>query len=103
MIRERPGGVQIDLHVIPRSRKTELAGLRNGRILVRLTAPPIEEAANAGLIEFLARLFGVSMRAVRLVAGEHSRKKTCQVEGVTKEEATARLIQRAPGSSDTSS
>jgi uncharacterized protein (TIGR00251 family) len=103
LIRERAGGVQIDIQVIPRSRKTELAGSRGGRLLVRLTAPPVEGAANARLVEFLSDLLGVPKRAVRIAAGEQSRHKTVTVEGVSEAHARIRLFQRAPGSNDTSS
>ena len=81
-------GVEIDIRVIPRAGRSGMAGTRNGALLVRLNAPPVEGAANAELVELLAELFGVPKRAVSVVAGARARQKRVRVTGVT--EATAR-------------
>lgn len=60
---------------------------------VRVTAPPIEGAANQALIRFLADELGVARRDVRLVAGAAGRQKLIVVEGVEPDE----LIERWPG------
>lgn len=88
MIASTTGGILIDVHVIPRAAKSGLAGTRDGALLVRLNAPPVEGAANAELIEVLARALGVPRRAVTLVAGERSRRKRVRVAGLTVAEAT---------------
>ncbi len=67
----------------PRASRTELAGLHGGALKVRVTAPPVDAAANRALIEFLAECLGVAKRAVRIVAGETGRTKLLEVDGVT--------------------
>ncbi len=69
--------------MIPRAKKTEMAGTREGALLVRLAAPPVEGAANDALIEFLSKLFDLPRRAIRLVSGDKSRTKRVAIEGLT--------------------
>jgi uncharacterized protein len=83
VIHPTEGGVLIDVRVIPRAAKSGLAGMRDDTLLVRLNAPPVEGAANAELIEVLARALGVPKRAITLVSGERSRRKRVRVVGVT--------------------
>lgn len=85
------GGVLIDVRVIPRAAQSGLAGTRDGALLVRLKAPPVEGAANAELVEVLARALGVPRRAVTIASGERARRKRVRVEGVTVDAVEARL------------
>ena len=83
MIRDRPTGVELDLRVIPRARKTEITGLRDDAIVVRLAAPPVEGAANEALVAFVAEWLAVPRRAVHILSGERSRRKRVAVDGVS--------------------
>ena len=83
MIRETPDGVIVTVRVIPRAAKPGLAGTRDGAVLVRLASPPVDGAANAELIEVIARAFDVPRRAVDIVAGERSRTKSVRIAGRT--------------------
>jgi uncharacterized protein (TIGR00251 family) len=83
-------GVVIDVRVIPRAARPGLAGTRDGALLVRLNAPPVEGAANEELIAVLAKALGVPKRAVTIVAGERSRAKRVAVSGITRDVAVAR-------------
>ena len=78
--------VRFEVHVQPRASKTELAGLHGGVLKVRVAAPPVGAAANRALIEFLAERLGLARRSVRIVAGEKSRTKVLQADGVTPEQ-----------------
>jgi uncharacterized protein (TIGR00251 family) len=91
VIRSVPGGIEIDVRVIPRAGRSGVAGTRDGRLLVRLNAPPVEGAANEELIEVLAKALGVPKRAVSIVAGERSRQKRVRVAGVEPASAAALL------------
>lgn len=82
MIRQTASGVEVDVRVMPRASRSGLAGQRGGRLLVRLSAPPVDGAANDALISFLAELFRCPRRAVRLVSGERSREKRVALDGV---------------------
>lgn len=80
------------MRVIPRARRDELAGLRDGRVLVRVTAPPVDGKANAAVCALLARAAGVSKGAVRVVRGETARDKVVAIDGVADEAAVRRKL-----------
>ena len=90
-IKSVPGGVTLAVRVTPRARKSEIVGAQGDALQVKLAAPPVEGAANAALCEFLADRLGVRKSAVTIVAGRTSRQKAVHVEGVTADEARARL------------
>jgi len=77
---------------VPRAGRSGLAGERDGRLLVRLAAAPVDGAANDALIELLSDLFHVPKRAVRIVAGDKSRTKRVALDGVSTTDAS-RLLQ----------
>lgn len=60
----------------PRSQREGIEGLRDGRLVVRVNAPPVDDRANAAVIELVAREFGVARSAVTLTQGGKSRSKT---------------------------
>jgi uncharacterized protein (TIGR00251 family) len=68
--------------------------MHGGALKVRVAAPPVDDAANRALIEFLAECLGIARRAVRIVAGETSRTKVLEADGVTPEQV-ASLRERA--------
>jgi uncharacterized protein (TIGR00251 family) len=76
----------VNIRVIPRAHKTGLAGERDGALLVRLAAAPVEGAANAALIDFLADKLDLPRRNIRIVAGERSRQKRVAIAGMTAEQ-----------------
>ena len=95
MITSSPNGVVIDVRVIPRAGKAGIAGTRNGALLVRLNAPPVDGAANAELLEVLSDALGVPRRSITLESGERSRSKRVRVLGVTVEHVNRVLAQTA--------
>ena len=68
-------GVQVAVRLTPRSSRNAIIGIRDGRLAIALTAPPVEGAANEALIRFLASTLEVSKRCIALVRGEKSREK----------------------------
>lgn len=83
VINASPDGTIVDIRVIPRASKSAIAGTRDDAVLVRLKAPPVEGAANAELIRFLADLLGVPQRNIQIVSGERSRGKRVRISGRT--------------------
>lgn len=77
-----PGGVVFKIRVMPRSARDELAGVHGEALKVRLTAPPVEGAANEACIAYLARCLGLPRRRLSIVSGQSSREKLIRVEGV---------------------
>ena len=83
IVTEANGSVRFSVRVQPRASKTEIAGLYGDALKIRLSAPPVDGAANEELVEFLARIFRVSRRDVTILAGEGSRSKIVEIRGVT--------------------
>ena len=77
------GGVRLALRVIPRSPKTVVGGVRDGRLIVRVTAPPVDDAANRAVIDALADHFRLPRGSIRIVSGQTSRNKTVEISGVS--------------------
>jgi uncharacterized protein len=65
--------VRIDVYVQPRASKSELAGMHDGAIKIRVRAPAVENAGNRALIDFIARCLGIPKRCVRVVSGVTNR------------------------------
>lgn len=82
---------RINLYIQPRASKTAVVGMHDGCVKVRLAAPPVDGAANAALVEFVADQVGVAKSRVRITAGLTSRRKTVEVDGVTPEELAGAL------------
>jgi uncharacterized protein (TIGR00251 family) len=91
MFRDTPAGAEIDIRVIPRAHKTEIAGERDGALLVRVKAPPVDGAANDAVVECLAAALGVPRRAIAIVAGERSRRKKVVVAAMSAAAVRERL------------
>jgi len=90
-VAETPEGVRLALHVQPGAARSELAGMHGGALKLRVAAPPVDGAANAELIRFLAALLGVSRARVALVSGSSGRRKAVVVHGISVTEARTKL------------
>jgi uncharacterized protein (TIGR00251 family) len=75
-------GIVIDVKVETRSSKKGIAGVMGGALKVKLTAPPVEGAANEQLIEVIAEAAGVSRSSVRIVRGHSSKRKVVEIRGI---------------------
>jgi uncharacterized protein (TIGR00251 family) len=71
----------LELQVQPGARRSQIAGLHDGRLKIRLAARPVDGAANDALIEILADRFGVRKKDVVIEAGATSRRKRVSVSG----------------------
>ena len=74
--------IRLTVRVVPRASKPGIAGVRDGALLVRLQSPPVEGAANAELIDVIAKAFGAARRDVSLESGERSKLKRVAIETV---------------------
>ena len=84
-------GVTIDVRVTPRSSRSGFVGVRNGALLFRLHAPPVDGAANAEVVKLVATLLGVPKSAVTIVTGHRNRLKRVRVHGVSATHISATL------------
>jgi len=82
-IKQTPEGVTFTVRVLPRSSRNGFAGEQEGALKVKLTAPPVEGAANKMLVKFLSDSLKVPKSAVTILSGETGRTKTVSVEGVS--------------------
>ena len=90
-LRDAQGGVTLRVRVQPRASKDGLSGERAGALVVRLTAPPVEGAANEALARLLGKTLGVAPSAVRVVSGATGRNKVVSVSGLDAATARRRL------------
>jgi uncharacterized protein len=82
-VTEVDGRVRFSVRVQPRASRSEVVGVHGDALKIRLSAPPVDGAANSALVEFLADVFAVARRDVRILAGEASRSKIVEIEGIT--------------------
>lgn len=73
---------EISVRLTPRASSNQVTGEREGTVLVRVTAPPVDGAANTALCRLIARRARVGIRSVTIVRGEGSREKLIRVEGI---------------------
>lgn len=76
---------RIAVRVQPRSSKNEIAGERDGVLIVRVTAPPVEGKANEAVRRLLAKRLGVAPGRVSVVRGATGRDKIVEIDGVDAE------------------
>jgi uncharacterized protein (TIGR00251 family) len=79
------------VRVIPRAKKTGLAGRRDGWVVVRLAAPPVDGAANEALISYLAQALKRPRRSISIVSGARSREKVVAIDGLSESDLVTRL------------
>lgn len=82
---------EVNVRVQPRASRNKIVGWREGSLAVRLTAPPVEGAANRACRDFLAEALGVKRAEVELVSGEKSREKRFRIGSLTDAELQRRL------------
>jgi uncharacterized protein (TIGR00251 family) len=83
-IQETADGVVFKVIVQPRSSRNEIAGLQGDALKIRLTAPPVEGAANKMCVEFLAKSLKVRKSDVEIIRGQSSRTKKVLVKSATR-------------------
>ena len=80
----------VKLH--PRANKTEISGPLGDELKIKVTAPPVDAAANEALVTFLADQLNCPRNRVALVRGHTSRHKLIQIHGITPDEVVTRLL-----------
>lgn len=82
-----PNGVRITVQVQPNAKKSEVVGVHDDALKIRLQAQPIEGKANDALVKYLADTLGFQKSRVTITHGHTSRRKSVELDGVTPEEA----------------
>lgn len=81
-VTETPEGVVFTVHVQPRASRSEICGPKEGELRLRLTSPPVDDAANKQCVELIAKTLGIAKSKVTIRSGHKSRHKVVRVEGV---------------------
>lgn len=80
------------IKAIPNAPRHQVVGWLGAALKVKVHAPPLEGRANDALCEFLAEELGLPRRAVTVLRGDTSRQKIVRIDGLTLDEARARLV-----------
>jgi uncharacterized protein len=91
-VTQTPDGVIFSIHVQPRASRCEICPPKDGELRLRLTSPPVEDAANKQCVELIAKALGVAKSRVTIKAGAKSRHKVVLVHGVDGESLAALYI-----------
>jgi uncharacterized protein len=83
---------EVEIRVIPRAGRSGFAGLREGAVLVKLAAAPVDGAANDELIAVLAKTLRIPKRDIAIVSGERSRLKRVRIAGLDRQQILSKLI-----------
>ena len=73
---------KIEVRLTPRASRDEIVGYRDGVLVCRVSAPPVDDRANAALLKLVAKRLGVAPSRVRIERGRRGRNKLLSVEGV---------------------
>lgn len=90
-LKPHPDGTLLFLKVQPRASKNEIGEIFGNELKLKVTAPPVDSAANEAVVEFLAELFGCARSAIVLVRGQTSRHKTILLRGMELNAAAAKI------------
>jgi len=75
-------GIVIEIKVEPRSSKRRISGIMDNILKVKLTAPPVDNAANEQLIEIISEETGVKKSSIRIIKGHSSKNKVIEIRGI---------------------
>jgi len=93
-LKSHADGAYLAVKLQPRSSKNEIGDALGDELKIKVTAPPVDAAANQALIDLLAEKLDCSRGAVKIVRGQTSRHKTIFIAGKTAEEIFPKLFQR---------
>jgi uncharacterized protein (TIGR00251 family) len=90
-LRAQPDGVWFSIKLQPRASANEIGEALGNELRIKVTAPPVDSAANEALVRFLAEELGCARNKVELVRGQTSRHKVVKLHGMTVEEIAKKL------------
>ena len=77
----------LSIRIQPRASKNGIGVMENGKLKIRLTAPPVDGAANEALVKFLADTLSVPKSQVEIVSGHTAREKIVRITGISSDAA----------------
>ncbi|HNY49426.1 MAG TPA: DUF167 domain-containing protein [Smithella sp.] len=91
ILRESKKGLTFDIQVNPNASRAEISGVQEGVLKLKVTAPPVEGAANEACIKLLAGELKLKKSQLEIFSGSKSRKKTVMVKNVSKPELELKI------------
>jgi uncharacterized protein (TIGR00251 family) len=83
----KDGNLILNVKVVPGASKTELAGIYDGRLRIKIAAAPEDGKANECLAAFLSKLLGCRKKEITITSGERSHRKTLSLPALYAEKA----------------
>jgi uncharacterized protein (TIGR00251 family) len=83
-LREDQGGFLLDIVVQPRASRVRVGPVRQDRLVVAVTSPPVDGEANRAVVDALSRAAGVAKSQIEIVRGDSSRRKTVRIRGASR-------------------
>jgi hypothetical protein len=99
LIRETKNGLSFDIHVNPHASRAEIVGIAGGLLKVKVTAPPVEGAANDACIALIAKKLSLRKSQISIAVGAKGRRKTILVSAIGKMELAQKFEKLAINSS----
>jgi len=90
-LKETAGGTLLSIKLQPRASKNEIGEPLGDELKIKVTAPPVDAAANQALVELLAETIGCARGRVELIRGQTSRHKTVMLHGFKAEQLLPKL------------
>jgi uncharacterized protein (TIGR00251 family) len=81
-IQEKNGSVTFGVRVVPRASRTEIVGVYDGMLKIKLKSPPVGGAANDELIRFLSKQLEIPTANIEIISGQTSRAKRLRIKGL---------------------
>lgn len=82
---ETSNGIILQVYIKPRSKKSSIIGVRNGSIVLKVQAPPVDEKANKACIKLIASMLGLPSSYCKLISGQHAKEKRILLNGISKD------------------
>jgi uncharacterized protein (TIGR00251 family) len=90
-LRESRHGLTFDIQVTPHAASAQVVGLQEGMLKIKVTALPVEGAANEACIKLLAKTLALKKSQIEIFAGAKSRKKTVLVKDISRPELEKKI------------
>jgi uncharacterized protein (TIGR00251 family) len=90
-LRDQPDGALLSVKLQPRASRNEIGDPLGGELRIKVTAPPVDAAANEALVRLLAERLGCPRSKVELLRGQTSRHKLVKLHGVKASDALPKL------------
>lgn len=82
----------ISIRVVPRASRSEIVGMIEGTLKVRIAAPPVDGAANSEIIKLFSKTFGIAKSDIAIISGETSRNKRIKFANLSQSKFDEKII-----------